>query len=413
VQKFEKRMLQNPGFQHADYSWVNQARGSFSSPGKYQAHSTLVKLQSCKLRQTACILADPSELGLDNAQLMTVLNIGNKPAVRLRIVALLAFALFFFGSTVSSVAQPPQDEVLKTDTSLVQLNVGVVDRQGRAITSLTSGDFVVYEDDVRRPILAFEPTQAPFSLVMLLDMSGSTVNFRQQIQQAAVRFLDALGPDDRVAVISFNGKGVHELIGFGTDRRKTAYAITLASGSGNTLFFDGLKQALKELAGEGKRRKAIVVLTDGLDTEVRKEDRSTVVKATDAEVSTAIKPETNPALTSVLADADRQGVAIFPLALPSGDPKRLPLPDPLITAQYAAARTRLQLLADRTGGEVSDIRRLDQMAKLYAEVAANLRALYSIAYQPPGTRDGKWRTIRIEVARADLIARTKPGYYAR
>ena len=346
---------------------------------------------------------------------MTVLNIGNKTVAGSRIVAVLAFALFFFGSTISSVAQPTQDDVLRTDVSLVQLNVGVVDRQGRAITSLTAGDFVVYEDDVRRPILNFEPTQAPFSLVMLLDMSGSTINFRQQIQQAAVRFLDALGPDDRVAVISFNGKGVHELIGFGTDRRKTAYAITLASGGGNTPFFDGLKQALKDLAGEGKRRKAVVVLTDGIDTEVRKEDRSTVAKASDAEVSTAIKPEAHPALNTVLADAHRQGVTIFPLALPSGDPKRLPLPDPLITAQYAAARTRLQLLADQTGGQVSDIRRLDQMARVYAEVAANLRALYSIAYQPPnpGTRDGKWRTIRIEMARADLIARTKPGYYAR
>ena len=100
--------------------------------------------------------------------------------------------------------------------------------------------------------------------------------------------------------------------------------------------------------------------------------------------------------------------------MPSGDPKRLPLPDPLITAQYAAARTRLQMLADRTGGEISDIRRLDQMAKIYYEVAAHLRTLYSIAYQPPSqNRDGKWRTIRIEVDRADLIARTKPGYFAR
>lgn len=314
-----------------------------------------------------------------------------------------------------SLLGQPQDDVLKTETSLVQLNVGVVDRQGHAITSLTSSDFVVYEDDVRRPIVAFEPTQSPFSLVMLLDMSGSTVSFRQQIQQAAVRFLDALAPEDRVAVISFNGKGVHRLIGFGTDRNKTAYAITLATGAGSTLLYDGLKFSLKELAGEGKRRKAIVVLTDGLDTEVRKGDRATVVNAPEAEVSTAIKPERNPDLTTVLGDADRQGVSIFPLALPSGDPKRLPLPDPLIIAQYAAARARMQLLAERTGGLVSDIRRLDQLARVYAEVAANLRALYSIAYQPPTQvpRDGKWRTIRIEVTRADLIARTKTGYYAR
>src|ERR1700693_4108868 len=85
-----------------------------------------------------------------------------------------------------------QDDVITTDTSLVQLNVGVVNKSGQAGTTLTRNDFVVYEDGVRRPIASFEPTEAPFSLVMMLDMSGSTVNFRQQIQSAALRFLDAL-----------------------------------------------------------------------------------------------------------------------------------------------------------------------------------------------------------------------------
>jgi VWFA-related protein len=293
--------------------------------------------------------------------------------------------------------------------------VGVVDRQGHAITTLSRNDFVIYEDGVPRPITSFEPTEAPFSLVMALDMSGSTVNFRQQIQAAALRFLDALSPEDRVAVVAFNGKGVQSLFGFSTDRRRVAYAITIATGSGKTPLYDALKYSLKELAHEGKRRKAIVVLTDGLDTEVRNADRAALQKASDAEVSTAIKPEANSLLNSVLNDADRQGVAIFPLALPSGDPKRLPLPDPLIIAMYSAARTRIQLLADRTGGRLHEIHRLDDLAGLYALVAADLRALYSIAYQPrnPGAHDGKWREIRIEVARADLVARTKPGYYAR
>lgn len=347
---------------------------------------------------------------------MTVLPNGYSSTRRSRLpFAAVTLAFVFFGLGAPISAQPPQDDVIKTDTSLVQLNVGVVDRQGRAITSLTLNDFVVYEDGVRRPIVSFEPTQSPFSLVMLLDMSGSTINFRQQIQQAAARFLDALAPDDRVAVISFNGKGVHELIGFSTDRKRTAYAITLATGAGNSPVYDALKYSLKQLASEGKRRKAVVILTDGLDTEVRKADRETVAKASEGEVGTAIKPETNPDLNAVLSDADRHGVTIFPLALPSGDPKRLPLPDPLIIAQYAAARSRLQLLADRTGGQVSNIRRLDELARVYAVVAANLRALYSIAYQPPNAtvHDGKWRTIRIEVARADLVARTKTGYYAR
>jgi VWFA-related protein len=329
----------------------------------------------------------------------------------LTILPLIAF-LLAVGMKIE--AQEPI-EVITTDTSLVQLNVGVVDQRGNAVRTLSSSDFVVYEDGKRRPILHFEPTEAPFSLVLLLDMSGSTVNFRQQIQQAALRFLDALAPEDRVAVISFNGKGVHSLLSFSTDRRRIAYAITIASGAGETPLYDALKYSLKELAHEGKRRKAIVALTDGLDTEVRKGDRAAVTKAADSEVSSAIKPEANSQFNSVLNDADRQGVTIFPLALPSGDPKRLPLPDPLITAMYTAARTRMQLLADRTGGRLHEIHRLDDLAKLYAQVAADLRSLYSIAYQPqnPAAHDGKWRTIRIEVAGADLVARTKPGYYAR
>ena len=331
-----------------------------------------------------------------------------------RTTLLLSLAMLLIAIPAGVRAQQT-DEVITTNTTLVQLNVGVVDKQGNSVTSLSRNDFAVYEDGVRRPIMSFEPTEAPFSLVLLLDMSGSTVNFRQQIQGAALRFLDALSSQDRVAVVQFNGKGVKSLLGFSTDRRKIAYAITLATGSGATPLYDALNYSVRELGHEGKRRKAIVVLTDGLDTEVRNGDRAILTKASDTEVSTAIKAETNSQVVAVLNEADRTGVTIFPLALPSGDPKRLPLPDPAITAMYGAAHTRLQLLANRTGGRIHEIRRLDDLAGLYAQVAADLRTLYTIAYQPPnpGTRDGKWREIRVEIARADLVASTKPGYYAR
>jgi hypothetical protein len=78
----------------------------------------------------------------------------------------------------------------------------------------------------------------------MLDMSGSTINFRQQLKLASERFLDALSPDDRVAVIQFN-KEVKSLSGFTVDRGKTYYAIELASGAGETNFYQALKYALK------------------------------------------------------------------------------------------------------------------------------------------------------------------------
>jgi Ca-activated chloride channel homolog len=313
------------------------------------------------------------------------------------------------------LAAQAQDDVVRTDISLVQLNVGVVDRAGRSVTHLSQNDFAVYEDGVKQSILHFEPTAAPFSLVLMLDTSGSTVNFRQQLKQAAWRFLDALSPEDRVEVIQFNAK-VKALAGFSIDRKKTAYAIEVADGAGETHFYDALKYALRELEKVGRGRKAIVVLTDGLDTQMRNADRASASKAQTNEAAVAaINPAASAALNSVLNTADRQGVTIYPIALPSGDPTRLPLPDPVITAIYTAARNRLQTLADRTGGRLNEIRRLEEMARLYAEVAADLRSLYTVAYQARGDRprDGKWHEIRVEVTHPELIARTRPGYYAR
>jgi len=319
------------------------------------------------------------------------------------------------GAAPSARPQEP-DDVVRTETNLVQLNVGVVDPRGRAITSLSQNDFTVYEDGVKQPILHFEPTYAPFSLVLLLDTSGSTVNFRQQFKQAAWRFLDALSPDDRVAVVQFNAK-VKSLAGFSTDRKKTAYAIQIADGAGETYLYQALRYALNELDKEGpKRRKAIVVMTDGLDTSLRNSDRAALARVqNDEEAIKAIDAKASGALNAVLSSADRQGVSIYPLALPSGDPKRLPLPDPVITGIYSAARTRLQNLADRSGGRLNEIQRLDQMARLYVEVAADLRSLYTVAYQARGdrARDGKWHEIKIDVTQPELTVHTRPGYFAR
>jgi Ca-activated chloride channel family protein len=355
------------------------------------------------------------EVGRRKSFLLMKLAYFPKTSLLRSFLATLFLAWLFCGNISPVRAQEP-DDVVTTETSLVQLNVGVVDPRGRAVTSLSRNDFSVYEDGVKQQILHFEPTDAPFSLVLLLDTSGSTVNFRQQFKSAAWRFLDALAPEDRVAVVQFNAK-VKGLSGFSTDRKKTAYAIQIADGAGETHLYEALNYALKELDKEGKqRRKAIVVMTDGLDTLQRNLDRKMLGKAqTDAEAIAAIDGKASSALNAVLTAADRQGVSIFPLALPSGDPKRLPLPDPVITGIYSAARTRLQNLADRTGGRLNEIQRLDQMARLYAEVAAELRTLYTVAYQPPGdrSRNGKWHEIKIEVGQPELIVRTRPGYFAR
>ena len=338
----------------------------------------------------------------------------NFPENLRKIVCALAAALCLFPAAAR--AQQGQEEPVETvNTNLVILNVGVADRKGQAVTDLSQRDFVVYEDGVRQSIVNFEPAAAPFSLVLLLDMSGSTLNFRPTLKQSALRFIDALGPEDRVAVVSFNDK-VETLQHFTTDRRKMAQAISLAEGQGETNLYRALQYSLKELAKEGKRRKAIVVLTDGVDTELDRQDRTLTSNAqTNEEAIAAIKPEAAPLVTAVLNAADRQGVTIYPMALPSGDPKKFEPLTPPQAAKYAAARARLEALANRTGGQLHDVYRLEDMGRIYAQVAAEMRTLYSIAYQSTAHQkhDGQWRAISVAVTRPELVARTRPGYYAR
>lgn len=323
------------------------------------------------------------------------------------ILLVLILILSFLGVSAQD------DDIIKVDSSVVRLNVGVVDGKGRPITRLNKENFTVYEDGVKQNILQFEPTVAPFSVVMLLDMSGSTLGFRETIRQSASRFIDALAPEDRVAVVEFYDK-VNLRNDFTTDRRVIANSISVANGRGKTQLYKAIDFAVEKLAKEGKRRKAIIVLTDGVDSTVRDEDREILEKTKSTDIAAVIKPEKSDALSRLLNKSDAQGITIYPLALPTGDPFKLADPTPAQIAMFSAARSRLQILAERTGGTLNTINRLEEMGKLYAAVAADLRALYTVEYQSTNDkRDGKWREIRVDVNNPELISRTRQGYFAK
>ena len=247
----------------------------------------------------------------------------------------------------------------------------------------------------------------------MLDMSGSTLGFRQIIRQSAVRFIDALSPNDRVAVVEFYDK-INLRNDFTTNRETIANSIAVANGRGKTQLYKALDFALDKLAKEKGRRKAIIVLTDGVDSAVKDKDRQVLEPLKDDQIATALRPETSEILNRVLNRSDAQGVTIYPLALPTGDPEKLADPTQRQITMFRAARARLQLIADRTGGTLNTITRLEEMARLYAVVAADLRTLYTIEYQPINdTRNGKWRSIRIDVVNPNLISRTRQGYFAK
>ncbi|HEV8158457.1 MAG TPA: VWA domain-containing protein, partial [Pyrinomonadaceae bacterium] len=239
------------------------------------------------------------------------------------------------------------------------------------------------------------------------------LGFRDIIKLSAFNFLDSLAPDDRIAIIEFYDK-VNVLNDFTSNRKILTNSIKVAEGRGKTQLYKSLDLALEKLSAETNRRKAIIVLTDGVDTLLKDNDRDFLLKLDEAKMPDAIEANKNQLLNDVLNRADAQGVTIYPLALPTGDPAKLIDPTPIQIAMWSAARTRLQTLANRTGGTLNAINRLEEMGKFYAAVAADLRSLYTIEYEPTNEkRDGKWREIKIEVNRPELIPRTRPGYFAK
>jgi VWFA-related protein len=325
-----------------------------------------------------------------------------------RIMLVPAMAVLVASSLFAQVEDP-----IRIDSSIVRLNVGVADQKGRPIINLEKANFELFEDGVRQEITRFEPSEAPFSVVILLDMSGSTLGFRQVIKQSAARFIDAISPNDRVAVVEFYDK-ISLRNDFTTDRATIEHSIAVSNGRGKSPLYKALDFALDKLASEKSRRKAIVVLTDGVDSNLRDTDREALESLRDEQVATAIKAETSEPLNRILNRSDVQGVTIYPLALPTGDPFKLADPTPRQIAMFKAARERLQIVADRTGGTLNAINRLEEMGRIYATVAADMRTLYTVEYQPTNDkRDGKWRAIRIDVKNPDLISRTRQGYFAR
>jgi len=312
-----------------------------------------------------------------------------------------------------TVAQAQDDPPVRVDSSVVRMNVGVVDQRGRPITSLGRDSFSIFEDGVKQQIVGFRPSAEPFSVVMLLDMSGSTLPFRQTIRLSAARFLDALSPDDRVAVIEFYDK-INLRNDFTTNRKTILFSIEAANGRGKTQLYKALDMALDKLGTEGDRRKAIIVLTDGVDTAAQDKDREALSSVREDLIRTALKPDDYDQMNRVLTKSDRQGVTIYPLAVPTGDPNHLADPTPRQIAMFQAARERMKIMADRTGGTLSTINRLEDMGTLYAQVAADLRTLYTIEYQPSNDKkDGRWRSIKIATTDPDLVSRTRQGYFAK
>ena len=303
-------------------------------------------------------------------------------------------------SRVNQSDELNEGDVIRVDSQQVTVNMSVIDTStNRGLAGLAQSDFKLFEDGEEQKIVGFEAASAPFNLVLAIDVSGSTKDKIKLMRSAALRFVNAARPADRIGIITFAGEPtvVSELTADRDALRERLNAIDTARG--DTKLYDATMFAMDKFVNVNNksRRTAIVVISDGLD--------GTIPGVSDQIGSQVSYRETLDQIREF------DGV-IYTLWLNT----RYVAMSPRDTQPEAfdEAYDRMREMADAGGGIFYEVNRLEDLAGAYERVVADLGTVYSLAYEPTNkTRDGKWRAIRIRINRSNSVARGKRGYYAK
>lgn len=299
--------------------------------------------------------------------------------------ALLAASTPVDDATLEKILKSTYVEVEKV--RLVLLPAKVEDRKGRIVRGLKAADFTLREDHIPQTIQFFSvESSTPVSIAFMLDVSGSMrVSGKLEAAKEAIRyFLDSLRPQDRFALICFADEQVDWVTEFTSDRQRFLERLEVQTGYGKTALNDAVAAApgLVEARGDGK--KAILLITDGVDNA----SRITADRAVDL--------------------ARRASVPIYTIGFSSLRRDVIPAKEELQT-NFSV----LSLFSDETGGSLFAVHDPDELKEAVARIDEELRFQYLIGYKPTRSIwDGKYRRIELETRKSRYLVSTRKGYYA-
>ena len=324
-------------------------------------------------------------------------------------------------------AEIDDSDVIKVDTGIVSIPVKILDRSGRFIGGLTKENFKVTEDNVEQEIAYFSNEQQPFSVALVLDMSFSAKFKTEEIQAAALDFINQLRPNDKVMVISFDAE-IYVQCEPTNDRKVLQAAIKNTKISYGTSLYDAMDKVINEKLKKIEGRKAIVLFSDGVDTSSRKS--SDLTNLSDAlELDSLIYPIEYDTYNEVQAMKNKPVVQqpTIPNPLPSKNKNPFPFPLPgssggvggvgtmddkgTTAAEYQKADEYLNELANRTGGRLYKASTLTNLSDAFSRIASELREYYSIGYYPKDEANiGKKHKIKVRVNRDGVIVKARESY---
>jgi Ca-activated chloride channel family protein len=339
-----------------------------------------------------------------------------------------------------------EDDVVRIETQLVSVPAVVTDRAGRPLTGLKASDFQIFEDGRPQKIANFSTTEAPFEVALLLDTSGSTREDVGLIRRAALAFVEALRPGDRVAILSFNTKqegsdslATVELKAPLTDDRELLQeAVESVGASNGTPFYDSLAKVARDVfrdrpTEQTRGRRAMVALTDGVDSTSESdfnEAREQLKRA--GVVSYFVMVNTEDYVEERLMQDCEDGGALRLSATQLRRYQRVIAPGAAAEdfsnfcrmgqfermhasrTLYQMARREMAGLARETGGKTFPAADLRDARRAFRQVAEDIGTQYSIGYYSTNTaRDGTFRKINVQVrTNKDAQVRAREGYQA-
>lgn len=318
------------------------------------------------------------------------------------------------------------DEIIKVETNLVTLPVAVLDRNGRFITGLRKEDFKIYEDGVPQKVEYFASLEQPFTVVLLIDVSNSTAFKINEIQDAAIAFINQLRPEDRVTIISFDEK-VRVLSPATNNRYALQNAIRRLDFGGGTSLFEAVDHAFKQEIRKIQGRKAIVLFTDGVDTTSRRASYQSTVRDAE-EIDAMVYPIRFDTYTDMNGGYGGGGNYPYPRQRRGGGGWGGILTDILTggggsisigsprgggtsSGDYVEGKRYLEDLARISGGRNFDAQNTYNLEAAFSGIAEELRRQYSIGYYPENEGQvGQRKQVSVRIDRTNAVVRAKNSY---
>lgn len=297
----------------------------------------------------------------------------------------LVIAAWFNQAQAQSGSQQQDDEVLRVSTNLVTIPFLVQTPRGAYVPNLRREDLRVYEDGIEQDVAHFETVDKPFTLVLMLDVSDSAQDKLRDIQNAAIAFVNQLRPDDRAMVVAFDKQFTKMLTEPTGDHVELNAAIRRVNSGGGTALYDAVDTTINSLMKQISGRRAIILLTDGVDTmSLRATYDSTLRLATEQYALIYTIQYDTAKDQAVRRQSDQLAVTY---TTPSGEP---------LYKAYERGSRYLQRLSDTSGGHFQYSDTLKKLDKSFAQIAEELRQHYSVSYYPKN-QNSKYGTRRLKV----------------